>query len=60
MLLETVEKHLKRRRMAPTRFGREAVGDPTFVFQLRDGREPRSRTVDRVLRYIEQNGREPG
>jgi hypothetical protein len=44
--------------MAPTRFGREAVGDPKFVLQLRDGREPRQRTVERVLRYMELNRRE--
>lgn len=55
MLLNEIEKHLRRTRMAPTRFGRDAVGDPKFVLQLRDGREPRQRTTERVLRYIEQN-----
>ena len=55
MLLNEIEKHLRRTRMAPTRFGREALGDPKFVLQLRDGREPRRRTTERVLRYIEQN-----
>ncbi len=53
MLLQRIEKHLRARRMPPTRFGREAVGDPKFVFELRDGREPRSRTVARVLRYLD-------
>ncbi len=60
MLLHRIERHLKATRMPPTRFGREAVGDPKFVLQLRDGREPRSKTVARVLRYIEQNQQEPG
>ncbi len=60
MLLHRIERHLKAKRMPPTRFGREAVGDPKFVLQLRDGREPRSKTVARVLRYIEQNQQEPG
>lgn len=53
MLLDIVERHLRRKRMTPTRFGREAVGDPNFVQDLRDGREPRSRTVKRVTAYIE-------
>ena len=54
VLLQRIEKHLKARRMPPTRFGREAVGDPCFVFDLRDGREPRSNTVARVLRYLDE------
>jgi len=52
MLLEHVERHLRRTRVPPARFGRDAVGDPCFVFDLRDGREPRQKTVERVLTYI--------
>ena len=33
-LLREVEKFLRSRRVAPTRFGREAVGDPRFVFDF--------------------------
>lgn len=54
MLLHAVEQHLKDRRMPPTRFGRESVGDPRFVFDLREGREPRRATVERVLRYLDR------
>lgn len=60
MLLERIEKHLKTRRMPPTRFGRAALGDPRFVFDLREGREPRSATVRRVLAYLDaQEGLSP-
>ena len=52
-LLREVEKFLRRSDTAPTRFGREAVGDPRFVFDLRNGRDPRPRTVARVLAYLE-------
>jgi hypothetical protein len=52
-LLREVEKYLRKGRVAPTRFGREAVRDPRFVFDLRNGREPRPRTVKRVLAYLE-------
>jgi len=55
VLLQRIEKHLRVRRMPPTRFGREAIGDPCFVFDLRDGREPRSKTIARVVRYLNDN-----
>jgi 2,4-dienoyl-CoA reductase-like NADH-dependent reductase (Old Yellow Enzyme family) len=52
-LLRRVEVYLRRSGMAPTRFGREAVRDPRFVFDLRKGREPRQRIVNRVCAYLE-------
>jgi len=56
MLIERIEAHLRLRRMTPSRFGREAVGDPKLVPQLRDGRELRAATARRVLAYIEAHG----
>lgn len=57
-LLPVIEKYLRISNTAPTRFGRDAVRDPRFVLDLRNGREPRSGTVKRVLGYIErQSGR---
>ena len=53
MLLRKIEKYLGSSGMAPTRFGKESVGDPSFVFELRNGREPRGATASRVLRFIE-------
>ena len=29
------------------------MGDPRFVFDLRNGREPRTRTVARIRRFLE-------
>jgi hypothetical protein len=52
MLLQAVEKYLRVSAMPPTRFGRESVGDPNFVFDLRAGREPRPVTAGRVLAFI--------
>lgn len=51
-LLTEVEKYLRQNDTAPTRFGREAVGDPRFVFDLRKGRDPRPQTVARVLAFL--------
>lgn len=52
-LLREVEKFLRRSDIAPTRFGREVVGDPRFVFDLRKGREPRPSTERRVRQFLE-------
>ena len=52
-LIYDVEKFLRQTKTAPTRFGREAVGDPRFVFDLRRGREPRTTTIRRVKQFLE-------
>jgi hypothetical protein len=52
-LLREVEKYLKISNTPAARFGREAMGDPRFVFDLRRGREPRPRTIKRVLSFLE-------
>lgn len=51
-LLTEVERCLRRRNIAASRFGREVAHDPRFVFDLRRGREPRARTAARVLAFI--------
>jgi hypothetical protein len=59
MLLQRVEEYLKIHRVPPARFGRDAMGDPKFVFQLREGREPRESTIGRVLAYLAADRQEP-
>lgn len=44
-----VEQFITDREMTPTQFGKLFAGDPLFVFQLRDGREPRSQTRQKIL-----------
>ncbi len=51
-LLTEIERCLRKRNIAASRFGREVAGDPRFVFDLRNGREPRARTTARVLAFI--------
>lgn len=41
----------------PTQLGKEALGDPNFVFQLRKGRSCSARTMDRVLAYLDKRQR---
>ncbi len=52
-LLRDVERFLRNSSVPPTRFGREAMGDPRFVFDLRNGREPRAGTIARVRAFLE-------
>lgn len=51
---EQVEQFIADREMTPTFFGKTFAGDPLFVFQLREGREPRSATRERVLAAMDQ------
>lgn len=55
MLLLRIERHLRHRRMSPTRFGREAVGDPNLLTQMRDGRELRATTVQKIVDYLDHH-----
>jgi hypothetical protein len=52
-LLRDVERFLKAGKLSAARFGREVMGDPRFVFDLRQGREPKPQTVEKVKAYLE-------
>ena len=52
-LLREIEQFLRVSDIPPARFGREAMGDPRFVFDLRNGREPRPRTIARIRKILE-------
>jgi len=51
----TIEEFLERTGFKPTEFGRQAVGDPSLVLNLRRGRSPTLATADRILAFIRQN-----
>ena len=57
--LSEIEAFLARERAAPSTFGRAAVGDPNFVHDLREGRAPSLRLVDRARAYMARR-RAPG
>jgi hypothetical protein len=54
MILDLIDRYLRDSKTAPSRLGRDAVGDPNFVMSLRDGRRPRQATVNRVVAFIER------
>jgi len=51
-LLSLIRAHCAKSGISKSSFGMKAVGDPSFVKQLEEGREPRSRVVSRVMDYI--------
>jgi len=53
-----IEAHLSGHKMTPTDFGKMFAGDPRFVFQLREGREPRTATRQKVMDAMSASVRE--
>ena len=52
-LMRRIQLFMKRADMAPTRFGREAVGDPRLISDLRNGRELRGSTAARIHAWLD-------
>lgn len=50
--LAEIDSYLSLSGMSDTAFGKAAVGDPSFVSDLRAGRSPGLRLVDKVRKYI--------
>jgi hypothetical protein len=58
-LMRRIQLFLRRADMAPTRFGREAVGDTRLVSDMRNGRELRESTAARVHAWLDAQERRP-
>jgi len=52
MLLRQIEHFLRETGMPWTKFGRLAAHDPRFVADLRNGREPRRETAERIVQFM--------
>ena len=50
--LSEIERFLESSGLEPTALGKQALGDPNFVFDLRKGRSPSTRTIDKVKTWI--------
>ena len=53
-VLGKIETYLRKTEMPPTRFGRLAVNDPRLVGDMRRGREPGRRVVERIEAFLAQ------
>ena len=51
-LLLEIEAFLTRSGMSATAFGAKALNDPPFVQQLREGRDPKLSTAERVRAFM--------
>jgi hypothetical protein len=52
-LLAEIEKFLRKTGMAPSAFGEKALSDPSLINNLRDGRELRFRTMQKVRAFMD-------
>ena len=59
-LRRRIEDYLKRGTTTPTRFGRDALGDPRLVFDLRKGRQLRPATRARLCAWLDAAEGRPG
>lgn len=50
-----IEEYLADVGMSPTKFGHVVLNDPKFVFNMREGRECKESTRERVFSYIREN-----
>jgi hypothetical protein len=57
-LRRRIELYLRRTRTPPARFGREAVNDSRFVFDLRNGRQAGEEIAARVHAWLDRKDRE--
>lgn len=51
-VVEQIDAFLARHGMAPTRFGRDALGEPQFVSSLRAGRMPGLGTLGKLRDFM--------
>src|SRR3569833_3742572 len=56
---DAIEAFISARGWTPPRFGRQMAGDPLFVFDLREGREPRSDARTRILKAMAEEAEAP-
>ena len=51
-LIDEIEAFLERTKMSATAFGKIALNDPPFVQQVRDGRDVKWSTVEKVRAFM--------
>jgi hypothetical protein len=56
-LARRIEYYLKRTKTSATQFGREAVNDPNFVFEMRRGRQLGEPTAERIRAWLDRANR---
>jgi hypothetical protein len=57
-VVEQIDSFLSRHDMAPSRFGRAALGEPAFVSTLRAGRTPGLGTLAKLFAFMRERDAE--
>ena len=52
--LAEIERFLETAGIDPTTLGKQALGDPSFVFDLRKGRSPSTRTIGKIRDWMQK------
>ena len=52
ILLDEIERFIADRGMSATAFGAKSLGDPKLVFELRQGRELRFSTIEKIGEFM--------
>jgi hypothetical protein len=53
-----IDAFLDRQDMAPSRLGRDALGEPQFVSEVREGRMPGFRTLRKLSEFMRRRDRQ--
>lgn len=57
-VVEQIDSFLSRHDMAPSRLGRDALGEPQFVSEVRKGRLPGLSTLSKLLDFMRDRDRQ--
>lgn len=58
-LMRRIQHFLEQAEMTPTRFGREAVGDPRLISDMKNGRQLRDSTIARIQAWLDSQEQQP-
>ena len=53
-VIAQIDDFLVRHGMAPTRFGREATGEPQLIDSIRRGRSPSLKVLERIAEFMRE------
>ena len=53
-ILHRIETYIESAKIPPATFGRQAVGDPRIVWDLRAGRQPRRKMQAKIISYLDE------
>lgn len=59
-LLASIKAFIDRHNMAPTRFGRDATGEPQLIDSIEKGRSPSLNTLQRIAAFMKAKDEEAG